>query len=98
MRQLSGHDASFIYLETPKAHMAGASLLIDDQSTAPGGRVTFKGILENLEGRLHLHVVSSYCGEVIISITGDRDMLLPDPGTYADCLQSSFEDLALATS
>jgi hypothetical protein len=35
--------------------------------------------------------------EVIISITGDRDML-PDPGTYADCLQSSFEDLALATS
>jgi WS/DGAT/MGAT family acyltransferase len=54
MKQLSGHDASFIYLETPKAHMAGASLLIYDPSTAPGGKVTFKGILENLEHRLHL--------------------------------------------
>jgi hypothetical protein len=32
MRQLSGHDASFVYLETPKAHMAGGSLLIYDQS------------------------------------------------------------------
>jgi diacylglycerol O-acyltransferase / wax synthase len=54
MRQLSGHDASFVYLETPKAHMAGGSLQIYDQSTAPGGRVTFTGILEDLEGRLHL--------------------------------------------
>lgn len=54
MKQLSGHDASFIYLETPKAHMAGSSLLIYDPSTAPGGRVTFKGILDNLEHRLHL--------------------------------------------
>jgi diacylglycerol O-acyltransferase / wax synthase len=54
MKQLSGHDASFIYLETPKAHMAGASLLIYDQSTAPGGKVTYKGILENLEHRLHM--------------------------------------------
>jgi WS/DGAT/MGAT family acyltransferase len=54
MKQLSGHDASFIYLETPKAHMAGASLLIYDQSTAPGGTVTYKGILENLEQRLHM--------------------------------------------
>jgi WS/DGAT/MGAT family acyltransferase len=54
MKQLSGHDASFIYLETPKSHMAGASLLIYDQSTAPGGKVTYKGILDNLERRLHL--------------------------------------------
>jgi WS/DGAT/MGAT family acyltransferase len=54
MRQLTGHDASFVYLETPKAHMAGGSLLIYDQSTAQGGRVTFKGILDDLEGRLHL--------------------------------------------
>src|SRR5947209_9857208 len=54
MKQLSGHDASFIYLETPKAHMAGATLLIYDQSTAPGGAVTYKGILEDLEQRLHL--------------------------------------------
>jgi len=54
MEQLSGHDASFIYLETPNAHMAGGSLMIYDPSTAPGGKVTFKGILANLEQRLHM--------------------------------------------
>src|SRR4051812_49409129 len=55
MEQLSGHDASFIYLETPNAHMAGGSLMIYDPSTAPdGGQVTFKGILANLEPRLHM--------------------------------------------
>jgi len=54
MEQLSGHDASFIYLETPKAHMEGCTLSIYDPSTAPDGRVTFKGILDNLQRRLHL--------------------------------------------
>jgi diacylglycerol O-acyltransferase / wax synthase len=54
MEQLSGHDASFIYLETPKAHMEGCTLSIYDPSTAPDGAVTFTGILENLQRRLHL--------------------------------------------
>src|SRR4051812_18987443 len=54
MEQLSGHDASFVYLETANAHMAGGGLAIYDPSTAPGGKVTFKGILENLERRLHM--------------------------------------------
>ncbi len=53
MQQLSGMDASFLYSETPNAHMAGAGLSIYDPSTAPGGRVTFKGILEYIEQRLH---------------------------------------------
>ena len=52
MRQLSGMDASFLYGETPRAHMAGAGLYIYDQSTAPGGQVTFKGILAHIESRL----------------------------------------------
>ena len=32
-----------------------------------------------------------------LTVTGDRDML-PDPGTYASCLRSSFEELARATA
>ncbi len=52
MQQLSGMDASFLYGETSRAHMAGAGVSIYDQSTAPGGKVTFKGILAHIEGRL----------------------------------------------
>ena len=54
MRQLSGQDASFIYQEQPHAPLNGASLNIYDQSTARGGRVTFRGILQDIERRLHL--------------------------------------------
>ena len=53
MQQLSGMDASFLYAETPRAHMAGGGVAIYDPSTAPGGRVTFKGILNHIEERLH---------------------------------------------
>lgn len=52
MQQLSGFDAAFLYTETRNAHMAGAGLSIYDPSTAPGGAVTFKGILAHVESRL----------------------------------------------
>src|SRR5438067_7962319 len=54
MQQLSGLDASFLYFETPNAPMHVGGISIYDQSTAPNGAVTFKGILENSEKRLHL--------------------------------------------
>lgn len=54
MQQLSGMDASFLYFETGNAPTHIGSFAIYDQSTAPGGRVTFKGILGNVERRLHL--------------------------------------------
>jgi|SoiMethySBSTD1v2_1073268.scaffolds.fasta_scaffold162803_2 diacylglycerol O-acyltransferase len=54
MQQLSGMDASFIYFETPKSPGHIFSVYIYDQSSAPGGRVTFKGILNHLEARLHV--------------------------------------------
>jgi diacylglycerol O-acyltransferase len=54
MQQLSGLDASFLYFETPTSPTHIGSLAIYDQSTAPGGRVSFKGILSNVERRLHL--------------------------------------------
>ncbi|MCI0516356.1 MAG: wax ester/triacylglycerol synthase family O-acyltransferase [Woeseiaceae bacterium] len=53
MQQLSGLDASFLYLETGNTPMHIGSLSIYDQSTAPGGRVTFKEILRFFEERLH---------------------------------------------
>ena len=53
MQQLSGLDASFLYFETPNSPMHITGLAIYDQSTAPGGLVTFKSILQNVEERLH---------------------------------------------
>jgi WS/DGAT/MGAT family acyltransferase len=44
-----------------------------------------------------MNVVSSYCGDVTISATADREMM-PDPAFYADCVQSSFEELDQATA
>jgi diacylglycerol O-acyltransferase len=54
MQQLTGMDASFLYFETREAPTHIGSYAIYDQSTAPGGKVTFKGILANVERRLHL--------------------------------------------
>ena len=54
MQQLSGMDASFIYFETAKSPGHVCSVYIYDQSSAPGGKVTFKGILNHIEKRLHV--------------------------------------------
>ena len=54
MEQLSGLDATFINVETPSAPTHISGLAIYDQSSAQGGIVTFKGILANVESRLHL--------------------------------------------
>lgn len=53
MQQLSGLDSSFLYLETGNTPMHIGSLSIYDQSTAPGGKVTFKEILQFFNERLH---------------------------------------------
>jgi len=54
MQQLSGMDAAFVYFEARNQPTHIGSLAIYDQSTAPEGKVTFKGILANMEKRLHL--------------------------------------------
>lgn len=54
MQQLSGLDATFLNLETSRTPLHVSGLAIYDQSSAPEGLVTFKGILANLESRLHL--------------------------------------------
>jgi WS/DGAT/MGAT family acyltransferase len=52
MRQLTGLDASFLYLETANAPMHISGLSIYDQSTAEGGLVRFKEIVENTNRRI----------------------------------------------
>jgi diacylglycerol O-acyltransferase len=53
MHQLSGMDSSFLYMETGNTPMHIGSLAIYDQSTAPGGKVAFKDILQFFDERLH---------------------------------------------
>lgn len=52
MEQLSGMDASFVYLDTPNSPMHIGSVAIYDPSTAPNGFVRFKDILSHVEARL----------------------------------------------
>jgi WS/DGAT/MGAT family acyltransferase len=52
MRQLSEHDAAYIYSDSAHANSNVTLLHIYDQSTAPGGVVRFKQILAHVEGRL----------------------------------------------
>lgn len=52
MKQLTGLDAAFLYLETPNAPMHIAGLAIYDQSTAAGGKLRFKDIVENVHQRI----------------------------------------------
>lgn len=54
MQQLSGLDAAFLYFESNNSSTHIGSFAIYDQSSAPGGKVSFKGILANVESRLHL--------------------------------------------
>ena len=54
MEQLGGQDASFLYFETPATHMHIGSVALYDQSTAPGGRVPFRDLVDNVRKRLHL--------------------------------------------
>ena len=52
MRQLSGHEAGFLYADTPHANANVSLLHIFDQATAAGGVVRFKSVLAHIERRL----------------------------------------------
>jgi len=54
MRQLRGEDARFVYAESGHSNSNITLVYIYDPSTAPGGRVRFKGLLKYIESRLHL--------------------------------------------
>ena len=52
MQQLSGQDASFIYLDSTQGRTHVGMLGIYDQSTAPSAKVRFKDIIGHVESRL----------------------------------------------
>ena len=52
MQQLTGLDASFLYLETPNSPMHISGLYLYTQETAPEGKVRFKQILEFITSRV----------------------------------------------
>ena len=56
-------------------------------------RVTGLGPL--IGGMNLFHIVASYNGTVSIGVTADRSAL-PDPGHYADCMQSAFQEMLSA--
>jgi WS/DGAT/MGAT family acyltransferase len=68
---------------TDPIYFAGARLL----------RVTGLGPL--IGGMNLFHIVASYNGTVSIGVTADRSAL-PDPGHYADCMQSAFQEMLSA--
>ncbi|MEM1396417.1 MAG: wax ester/triacylglycerol synthase family O-acyltransferase, partial [Pseudomonadota bacterium] len=65
--------------QTP-LYMAGAKL------------VSAYGIGPVMDSMGLFHAVTSYCGDVAITVTGCREML-PDPHFYRECLEKSFEEL-----
>lgn len=54
LEQLTGLDASFCYTETATTPMHIGSISIYDPSTAPGGKVRYKDILDFIMAREHL--------------------------------------------
>jgi len=52
MQQLTGLDASFLYLETPNSPMHISGLYLYTQETVPGGKLRFKQILEFITARV----------------------------------------------
>ncbi len=57
MQQLSGTDNVMLIGERRNVYNHVASLIIYDVTTAPGGSVRFKDILQHFEDRLYLHPV-----------------------------------------
>jgi diacylglycerol O-acyltransferase len=105
MQQLTGLDASFLYLETANAPMHISSLAIYDQSTAPGGKVRFKDIIENTVARISgLPSLTRHLATVPLNLDHPwwvsdgnfdpefhiRHIALPSPGDWRQlCIQIS---------
>jgi WS/DGAT/MGAT family acyltransferase len=53
MQRLAGVDATFLYMETPNAHMHVTGVILIDPSTMPGG-YSFETIQKLMASRIHL--------------------------------------------
>jgi hypothetical protein len=54
--------------------------------------VTFFGGAAVVDGMGLLHGIGSYCGQLMISVVSDREMM-PDPAVYAECLDRSHSEM-----
>jgi diacylglycerol O-acyltransferase len=54
VQRLSGMDASFLYLETPRVHMHVGGLAVLDPSGRPGGRLRLEHIRDLVAERIHM--------------------------------------------
>jgi WS/DGAT/MGAT family acyltransferase len=105
MRQLSAHDAGFLYSDTSHSNANITLIQIYDQSTAPGGKVRFKSILAHIESRLSgLPIFRSKLQRVPLDLDHPywvddpnfdleyhvRHIALPKPGDWRQfCIQAS---------
>jgi WS/DGAT/MGAT family acyltransferase len=105
MRQLSAHDAGFLYSDTSHSNANVTLIQIYDQSTAPGGKVRFKSILAHIESRLSgLPIFRSKLLRVPLDLDHPywvddpnfdleyhvRHIALPKPGDWRQfCIQAS---------
>ena len=105
MRQLSAHDAGFLYSDTTHSNANVTLIQIYDQSTAPGGKVRFKSILAHIESRLSgLPIFRSKLQRVPLDLDHPywvddpnfdleyhvRHIALPKPGDWRQfCIQAS---------
>jgi diacylglycerol O-acyltransferase / wax synthase len=105
MRQLSAHDAGFLYADTSHTNSNITLIQIYDQSTAPGGKVRFKSILAHIESRLAgLPIFRSKLQRVPLDLDHPywvddtnfdleyhvRHIALPKPGDWRQfCIQAS---------
>ncbi len=105
MRQLSAHDAGFLYSDTSHSNANVTLIQIYDQSTAPGGKVRFKSILAHIESRLaELPLFRSKLQHVPLNLDHPywiddpnfdieyhvRHIALPKPGDWRQfCIQAS---------
>lgn len=105
MRQLSTHDAGFLYADTSHSNSNVTLIQIYDQSTAPGGKVRFKSILAHIDSRLSgLPIFRSKLLRVPLDLDHPywvddpnfdleyhvRHIALPKPGDWRQlCIQAS---------
>jgi WS/DGAT/MGAT family acyltransferase len=105
VQQLTGLDASFLYLETANSPMHIGGLAIYDPSTAPGGAVGFKQIMENVLSRAgRVASMNNVLVEVPLKLDHPywksdgpfdpefhiRHIALPKPGDWRQlCIQAS---------
>ncbi len=105
MQQLTGLDASFLYLETANSPMHIGGLAIYDPSTSNGGAVGFKQIMENVLKRAHrVAAMNNVLVEVPLKLDHPywksggpfdpefhiRHIALPKPGDWRQlCIQAS---------